>query len=74
MFKWIDAVCHWFNKSNKIHRTVCYNKERKNLSILFDNKKDNNVARGYNCMKKRHVYQTKFQSTLNTLFEIYSTK
>jgi len=29
------------------------------LSILFDNKTDNNVARGYECMEKEHVYQTR---------------
>jgi len=36
------------------------------LSIFFDNKTDNNVVRGNTCMEKVHVYQTIFQSTLDT--------
>jgi len=63
----------------KYTEQYCYNKERektlsKRLSILFDNKKDNIYTRVHNCMEKVHAYQTIFQSTLNILFEIYSTK
>jgi len=40
--------------------------EKKFLSILFDNKKENNFTRLYNCMEKVHAYQTIFQSTVDT--------
>ena len=34
--------------------------------MLFLQKKHNNVARGYNCIEKVHIYQTIFQSKLDT--------
>jgi len=54
------------------NRSVTIKKGKNFFSILFDNKIDNNVAREYNCME--NVYKTIFQSTLDTLFEIYNTK
>jgi len=56
---------------NKLYRTVLLQLRKETqifdfLSILFDNKTDNNVARGYNCMEKVHAYQTIFQLTLDT--------
>jgi len=43
----------------KYTEQYCYNKERKNvLSILFHNKKHNNLTKVYNCMEKgRYIKQ-----------------
>jgi len=53
--------------------TVTIKKEKQLLVNFINNKKDNNLARGYNCMEE-HVYQAIFRSTFDLFFEMYSTK
>ena len=53
-------------KQNIQHSTVKIKGNKKTSCHFFYNKKENNFTRVYNCMEKVHVYQTIFQSTLDT--------